>query len=45
MAENTHFFVKMAMAVLVLELQGGKKIRISLLSSLLNLLNNTIAGG
>ena len=35
-AENSHFYVKMAMAVLVLELQGGKKIRMSLLSSLIS---------
>ena len=33
-AENPHFHVKMAMTVLVLELQGGKKIRMSLMSSL-----------
>ena len=31
MAENSHFYFKMAMPVLVLELQGGKKIRMSLL--------------
>ena len=31
---NPHFHVKMAMTVLVLEVQGGKKIRMSLLSSL-----------
>ena len=49
-AENPHFHVKMAMTVLVLELQGGKKIRMSLMSSLKvykfnrALLNNTIAG-
>ena len=40
----------MAMTVLVLELQGGKKIRMSILSSLISVqnltgqLNNTIAG-
>ena len=33
-AENLHFHVKMAMTVFVLELQGGKKIRMSLMSSL-----------
>ena len=35
MAENPHFYFKMAMTALVLELQGGKKIRMSLLSSLM----------
>ena len=40
-AENTHFDIKMAMAVLVLELQGGKKIRMSLLSSLISVQNLT----
>ena len=40
-AENTHFCVKMVMAVLVLELQGGKKIRMFLLASLISMQNLT----
>ena len=40
-AENPHFYFKMAMTVLVLEIQGGKKIRISLLSSLISVQNLT----
>ena len=40
-AENTHFYVKMTVAVLVLELQGGKKIRMTLLSSLISVQNLT----
>ena len=38
-AENPHFYFKMAMTVLVLEVQGGKKIRMSLLSSLISVQN------
>ena len=40
-AENHHFYFKMAMTVLVLELQGGKKIRMSLFSSLISVQNLT----
>ena len=40
-AENPHFYFKMAMTVLVLELQGGKKIRMSLFSSLIRVQNLT----
>ena len=40
-AENPHFYFKMAMTVLVLELQGGKKIRMSLFSSLISVQNLT----
>ena len=35
------FYYKMAMTVLVLEVQGGKKIRMSLLSSLISVQNLT----
>ena len=38
-AENPHIYFKMAMTVLGLELQGGKKIRMSLLSSLISVQN------
>ena len=37
-AGNPHFYFKMAMTVLVLELQGGKKRRVSLLSYLIRVL-------
>ena len=40
-AVNPHFYFKMAMTVLVLELQGGKKIRMSLFSSLISVQNLT----
>ena len=40
-AENPHFYFKVAMTVLVLELQGGKKIRMSPFSSLISLQNLT----
>ena len=40
-AENPHFYFKVAKTVLVLELQGGKKIRMSLFLSLISLQNLT----
>ena len=40
-AENPHFYFKATMTVFVLELQGGKKIRMSLFSSLISLQNLT----
>ena len=43
-AENPHFYFKMAMTMLALELQGGKKIRMSLFSSLTSVQNLTEVG-
>ena len=40
-AENPHFNFKMPITVLILELQGGKKIRMSLFSSLISVQNLT----
>ena len=40
-AENPHFHFKMNMTVLILEVQGGKKIRMSLLSSFISVQNLT----